>query len=311
VNLTLIVLLCFLAIVLVAVAVVMLLRDLVFAGKGPKTTSLLERSRMLRKSAKASEAVPRSVIDKMDRGFDRLILESGVDFSSLTAGLICIAFGLVIGGALWLSFNRPEIGLLMAAFGMGCPLIWLMFKRRKRMIALREEIPQLLDLLARSARAGRSLEQSLKLASEEMSGTLGTELDLCVKQLEVGRSFSAVMKSLTNRIRLLEVRILASTLTVQRQSGGNLPETLDRMARVVRDRLFANKKMRATTSAGRASAMLIAAICPIAYLTMFILQPEHMSVLLNDSLGQMLLMVAVTLELVGMFWVANLLKEEE
>lgn len=82
------------------------------------------------------------------------------------------------------------------------------------------------------------------------------------------------------------------------------------MSTVVRDRLFAVKKARATTAAGKISAMLITAICPIAYLVMFVLQPEHMGVLLTDPLGQMLLAAAVIMELVGMARVAMLLKQE-
>ncbi|MBD3672507.1 MAG: type II secretion system F family protein [Planctomycetaceae bacterium] len=310
-SLTIVVLICFIAITLGTITLGMLYRDLVMAGGANKTPSILERSRMLRSMNKRADIPAGTSLEKLDRWFDQLILESGVPFSSLSAGLLCVTTGLGLGGAVWLFLNRPEVGLMTAALSMTLPLIWFMFKRRKRMLEIREEIPQLLDLLARSTRAGRSLEQSLTLANEEMKGHLSNELGLCIQQLEVGKSFSAVMKSLAGRIQLLEVRILASTLTVQRLAGGNLPETLDRMAKVVRDRLYANKKIRAATAAGKTSALLIATICPIAYATMFVLQPDHMKVLLDDPLGQSLLLTAAGLELLGMFWVASLLKQEE
>jgi len=307
---TIVAIICFFAIAAIVIAVSLLVRDLVFSGQSETSVSLVQRSRMLRRAAKATESDAKSISDQIDRGFDRLVLESGVDYSSLTAALLCIVSGLMAGGLVLITLDHPAAAALVGAFALPMPLFYLMFKRKKRLTTFRTEIPQLLDLLARSARAGRSLEQSLELASVEMSGDLGKELDTCVKQLKVGRSFAAVMKSLASRVRLLEVRILATTLIVQRGAGGNLPETLDRMSSVVRDRLFAVKKARATTAAGKTSAMLITAICPIAYLTMFILQPEHMSVLLTDPLGQMLLTAAVVMELVGMAWVAMLLKQE-
>ncbi len=307
-NPSLIIVICFAGVLLSVIAVCLLLRDLVFSGPTP-APSLVDRSRMYRRNAKASGAASTSLIDRIDRGFDRLVIESGATMSSLTAMLGCVACGLLLGGVFYMLREQVIAALLIAAIGMSFPLLVLAVKRTRRLARIREEIPQLLDLLARSARAGRSLEQSLQLAAREMRGELGKELENCGKQIDMGRSFAAVMKSLAARIRLLEVRILATTLIVQRASGGNLPETLDRMSTVVRDRLFARKRMKAATSAGRTSALLIAAICPIAYMVMFIVQPEHMNVLLTDSLGQTLLMLAAVLEIVGMAWVAGLLKQ--
>lgn len=308
-SLSIVVVICFVGIALFVGAVCMLIRDLVFSGTA-ETESLVDRSRMLRRTAKAAAAKPNTLGDRIDQGFDRLVLESGAPMSSLSAALACVASGLVVGGLFFMV--REELGpaLILAAVGMAIPLVWLSIKRGRRIRQIREEIPQLLDLLSRSARAGRSLEQSLQLASQELRGVLGAELGACAKQLDMGRSFGSVMKSLAGRLRLLEIRILATTLMVQRTSGGNLPETLDRMSTVVRDRLFARKRMKAATSAGRTSAILIAAICPLAYAVMFIVQPEHVGVLLTDSLGQTLLMVAAVLELVGVFWVVSLLKQQ-
>ena len=122
---------------------------------------------------------------------------------------------------------------------------------------------------------------------------------------------SAVVKSLSRRIRLVDFQILATTLAVQRQTGGNLAETLQRMAVVIRDRMNTRRHLRSATAAGRASAMLIATICPLAYLFMFFWQPEHMKILYEDPLGQTMLCVAVALELTGILWVVALLRQQD
>jgi tight adherence protein B len=119
-----------------------------------------------------------------------------------------------------------------------------------------------------------------------------------------------VMKSLAMRIRLMELRLFATTLSVHRQAGGNLPETLERMSQVVRDRITGQRQLKAATGAGRASALLIATISPLAYLIMFLWQPEHIRVLYEDPLGLTMLVCAVILEIVGILWVAALLRND-
>ena len=118
------------------------------------------------------------------------------------------------------------------------------------------------------------------------------------------------MKSLASRVRLVELRIFATTLGVYRRTGGSLADTLERMSGVIRDRLSAYRQMRAATGAGRASTLLIATICPIAYVIMFLWQPEHVRLLYEDPLGRTMLIVAVLLEIVGVLWAVALLRQE-
>jgi Flp pilus assembly protein TadB len=107
------------------------------------------------------------------------------------------------------------------------------------------------------------------------------------------------------------MRILATTLIVQRQTGGRLSETLERMSGVVRDRLNAQRQIRASTGAGRSSTLIIAAIAPIAYAAMFLFHRPHVQTLFDDSFGRMLLLVAIVLEVIGLVWVFTLLRKED
>jgi tight adherence protein B len=182
--------------------------------------------------------------------------------------------------------------------------------RVRRMREIREQLPNVLDMLARAVRAGTSLDQAIKIVGSEAGGVLGREFTQCARQLEMGRSLPAVVKSLAMRVRLIEMRILSTTLSVQRQSGGNLADSLERMAGVIRDRLTARRRLRAATGAGRASTLLIATLGPLAYLVMFVWQPEHMSIMYQDPLGQLMLFTAISLEVVGILWVASLLRQE-
>src|SRR5690606_25529622 len=109
------------------------------------------------------------------------------------------------------------------------------------------------------------------------------------QELQMGRSLDRVLKSLSSRVRLVDMRILTTTLIVQRRSGGHLSETLERMAMVVRDRLTAARQMKASTGAGRMSTMIVAGIAPLATIAISILHREHFTLLFEDSLGRVLL----------------------
>jgi tight adherence protein B len=268
------------------------------------------RRTLRRRPTVFDQAPARSVSGKIDQAFDHLVLESGWDCSPVTGFLMLIASGLLVGGVLWSYNNDLLSGIAGMALGMTLPLVVMMVQRSRRLHAVREQLPYVLDLLARAVRAGESLDNAIALVGRETKGVLGKEFLQCARQLQMGSSVESIVKSLASRIRLVELRILATTLTVHRQAGGNLAEALERMAGVVRDRLSARRQMRASTGAGRASAILIATVSPLAYLVMFLWQPEHVRVLYDDPLGLTLLAVAVTLEVIGVLWVVALLQNE-
>lgn len=312
-DLSLVTLVCFLAVVAGAIAGVMLLRDLALPGspspgRGPSLS--VRRTGLKRRPTVFDQPPAQSVSGRIDQAFDHLVLESGWDCTPIAGFLLVLASGLLAGGLLWSYYDNLLTGIVGMSIGMIAPLIVMMVQRARRMHAVREQLPYVLDLLARAVRAGESLDQAISLVGRETKGLLGREFAQCARQLEMGRSVESVVKSLAARIRVIELRILATTLTVHRQAGGNLAEALERMAGVVRDRLSARRQMRATTGAGRASAILIATISPLAYLIMFLWQPEHVRILYQDPLGLSLLVMAVILEMVGVLWVVALLQNE-
>lgn len=308
-SLELVSLIVFVAIVVVVGAVALVVRDL-FAPRAATTGGLTLGRPLRRRPNVFDETEARSLLGRMDQGFDRLVLETGFELTPYAAFLVLLASGLLIGGMLWIYTENVLAGLAGGILGMIIPLIVMSVYRARRMRAIREQLPQVLDLLARAVRAGASVDGAILLAGNEAGGVLGREFRNCSRQIEMGRSLPSVMQTFAARIRVVELRILATVLAVQRQTGGNLAETLERMSGVIRDRLWAQRQMKAATGAGRASALLIATICPIAWVIMFLWQPEHVRILLEDPLGQMLFIAAIVLEIVGIIWVVALLKQD-
>jgi tight adherence protein B len=311
-TLELVSLICFIALTLATATGFMVIRDLATPGSVLARRSITGGAiRGLRRPHTVFDEAPaRSVTGRIDQAFDRLVLESGHQTSPVAFLLLLIASGLLVAGNLWLTFDNELAAIGGMLMGMVIPLVVISLHRARRLRKVREELPRVLDLWARAVRAGESLDQAVALVASESSGVLGKEFKQCSHQLEMGLAVPIVMKSLAARISVLELRMLATTLAVHRQTGGNLAETLERMSSVVRDRLNAYRQMRATTGAGRASAMLIATISPVAYVIMFLWQPDHFSILYEDPLGLTLLTLAFVLEVVGIFWVIGLLRSD-
>jgi tight adherence protein B len=291
-----------------ALAVGLVVREFVWAARGAQgsRTTVRRRARDI-----YDAAPPDTLVARFDQGFDRLIVESGSDWVPTTVFLGMVALSLAGGGGAWLATDEPLMGIAAALAGLLLPLATFAVLRLRRRAALREQLPHVVDLLARATRAGRSLEQAMGLVAQEAGGVLGPEFQRCEQQLQIGRSFEKAVKSLAGRVSLIEMQILATTLIVQRQAGGPLSETLDRMVTVIRDRLSAQRQVRAATAAGRLSTIVVASIAPLALVCLFAFQRDHLRSLFDDPLGRSMLMVALVLEIVGLAWVLWLLRAEE
>lgn len=268
-------------------------------------------SRRLRRVNTAFDESPAtSLSQKIDQGFNRLVMESGTNLLPITGFLVTLASAIAAGGVALVFTNDVVASCGAGMLGLLVPLFVFSVRRRHRMMKIREELPLVLDMVARATRAGQSTDQAIELVGSEAGGILGEEFNLCARQLSMGRSFERVMKSLASRVRLVDIRIFSTTLIVQKQSGGRLSETLERMSAVVRDRLNAHRQIRASTGAGRASTLIIGAVAPIAYVFVFIFHRPHLEIMYSNPLGQTLLLTALILELTGLCWVAYLLRTE-
>jgi len=305
VDLTVLALICFAAITFIVAAAGLFVRDLATAGGRRGEGSLLRRLPLAR-----DERPPRGIAGRIDLALERLVVESGLDWTSMAAALLLIAGGLLVGGVFWIWTENLLATAIGGLIGMALPLPILAYHRAKRLRLLRERMPDALDLVARAVRAGESLDQAIDLAGQKGPEPLATEFRRCARQMQMGLAMNAVMRALVHRVRIMEMRIFATTLAVHRQSGGNLAITLERMAAVIRERITYQRQVRAATAAGRFSAAMIATAGPLLFGYMFFFQYEYAGRLITLPLGQSLLVIAVVLEITGLLWIARMLKTD-
>jgi len=226
------------------------------------------------------------------------------------AFLTAVFVGLIPSGIvlLWRD-DLFEAAAAMAA-GMVIVMAYYLFLRRQRHVAMQEQLPEVMELLARAVRAGETLDQAIELVADTTSEPLGVEFRRCSRQLDMGLSVDAAMQSMALRVPLSEMRILATALSVQRRTGGSLPTTLERLSFVVRDRISYHRQFRAATGAGRISTILIGAAGPLVAIYMLVWQREYFNRFTETFPGQVLLATAIILQVIGMLWIYLLLRSD-
>jgi len=305
-NTSLVALAVFLALASALAALAFLVRDVVLAVAATKETG--GRVRLRRLNYLPEDPSSQGPVAGFDRWFVRLVGETGLRWTPTTAALLVMLSGLIAGGAIFVGTDQVVPSSLGAMAAMAAALVFLAVRRARRVGQLQQQLPAALDMLGRSMRAGLSLEDAVELVGSRFAEPLAAEFRFCSKQLAMGLSLQAVMRSLVQRVRLMDVKIFTTTLSVHRQTGGNVARVLERLAAVIRDRLNCRRQLKATTGAGRLSAMLIAAIGPLLFLYLMAFQPQYAEVMLESPLGQTMLVGAVALELIGLVWTARLLK---
>ena len=192
--------------------------------------------------------------------------------------------------------------------GMLAVLGGLALRRARRLRLLQDQLPGALDTLARSLRAGQSVDEAFAFAGSHLPEPLAGEFRFCAHQLTLGLGMPAVMRSLVERVQVNDMRIFTTTLAVHRETGGNLAKVLERLAAVVRERLNYRRQLKAVTGAGRLSAILIAGVGPLLFAYMVLCLPQYLKAMLESSVGQSIFVVAITMQVIGLIWIIRLLR---
>ncbi len=179
------------------------------------------------------------------------------------------------------------------------PLIWLMLRRRKRLRKFAKQLPGALELIARALRAGHSLASGFHLVSEEMTAPIGLEFQRVFEENNLGIPFDDALNALTDRVPNLDLRFFVTALILQRQTGGDLAEILDKIGELIRDRFQIWGQVQALTGEGRLSGIVLLALPPVLFGTVYYLNPDYISVLFTDPMGKKMLAGGVILQVLG------------
>lgn len=209
--------------------------------------------------------------------------------------VVLLAVGVVAVGVLGLPLPVLLVLTLLAAL----PWWQVARLRAERIARFEEQFPDALDLMSRAMRAGHSFASAVRLCGDEIPQPLGRELRQFAEELNYGVSFSEAVNDLARRVPVREVAYFVVAILVQRESGGNLIEILDKIGALVRQRIHLAGEIRAITAQGRLSARIMLAL-PFVFCTLiYQIQPELISFLWIDPMGRILAWTALLMLVMG------------
>jgi len=235
-------------------------------------------------------------------------LQTMLDQSGLQLGMIpLLAYSTgsaalvgLIGGVLQRSFL---VALGGAALGVFLPLVYVRFKRNARMEAIRKQLSDAFDLMARILRAGQSMAQAMLGVAKDFPSPIAEEFAFSFEQQNLGLSPEISLRGLARRTGLIELNIFVVAVLVQRQVGGNLSEILEKLAHVVRERYRMRGVIKGLTAEGRLQALVLMALPPLLFVAMFVVNREYAVILLNTPA---LIVGMLFFQGVGALWIRKI-----
>jgi len=225
--------------------------------------------------------------------------QADIDISPPKFTMIIIAA--FVGGTVAIAVT--PLPILLAPIGgavLGSlPLLWLSFKRKSRLAKFGRQMPEALELLGRSLRAGHSLANGFGLVGSEMGEPIAKEFRRVFEEQNFGIPLEEALEDLSDRVPNMDLRFFATAVILQRTTGGDLSEILDKIGHLVRERLQILGQIQALTGEGRLSGIVLLAMPPALFLFMLKLNPEYVMQLFTDELGHYMLGIAVVTQVIG------------
>lgn len=312
-GLTIFLLVCFLAVVLLIEGGFLLWRD----TSSSEVRQLERRLRALQAGGHSTEA---SSLIKAREGenagplkklllslprvssLELLFQQAGVGMTTSRflsmAGLLMVAVflvALVLRQPIWLA-------LLLGGLSATIPFIWLSWARRKRLNKVESQLPDAVDLIARALRAGHSFPPALQMVADELPDPIGSEFGIAFDEINYGIPVSDAMMNLATRVPVDDLRFFAVAVILQRETGGNLAEILGNIATLIRERFKLMGTVRVLAAEGKMSAWVLTLLPFATALVINLVSPGFMQVLWTDPAGNRLVILALIAMLIGIFW---------
>ena len=238
-----------------------------------------------------------------------LLDQADVDWSASSTALNLGGIALVATvGLAVLQFN------LIVALGCGAgvvafPLLWFNFRRKRRLVKLTNQLPDVFEMMSQALRAGHSLAGAIQTVYEQLPSPIATEFARVYHEQNLGVKIEDALQSMADRVDSLDIRFFVTAVMIQRQTGGDLAEVLDNISSVIRGRIELQGMVRGLTAEGRLSGWVLFALPIVVFFGSWIMNPDYASALIEEPSGRIMLMIAAGMQLMGIAmirWIVNI-----
>jgi len=274
------------------------------SGARAEVASLLRQSYLQKLSPleRSLETLP-----GMDR-LARLIEQTGHATPAYRIIMLSAAGAAAGAVAGWLSTRVWFAALLLALLAASAPFLKILRDRARRVAKFEEQLPEALDVIKRALKAGHPFSQTLKLIAEDMDAPVSSEFELVFTEINYGSDVRTAMLGLVERVPSVSVMAFITAVLVQKETGGNLAETLERITSVIRGRFKLHRRVRTLSAEGRLSAWILAMVPLVLFVIIWFTTPDYLPTLLKHPLGSRLIMGAAVLAILGIAWIRRIIR---
>ena len=229
----------------------------------------------------------------------RLIYQADMTMTAGALLLTSLACLVVAGLVVYLRTGAGLLAFAVAAVAGAAPFLFVLQKRARRFAKFEEGLPATLDLMVSAMRAGQSLISALGVVAREVPDPIGREFRICFDEQNYGLELRTAMQNLVTRVPLQDMRIIVSAILIQKESGGNLAEVLDKTAQLTRERFRIKNQIRVHTAQGRLTGWILSLLPVVVGFLLYMLNPNLMSSLWKNPKGVNLMYLAGGMEIIG------------
>jgi tight adherence protein B len=197
--------------------------------------------------------------------------------------------------------------IVLSVVAAAIPILHVAWQRKKRLRKFNAQLPDTLDLLSRSLAVGHAFSESLNQVASEMPDPIAAEFRATFEEQKLGLSTKVALDRLTERVPLMDLRLCVTAMHIQRETGGNLAEILEKVSQTIRERFKIMEDFRSMTTSARASGWILCALPFALVFVLTVLDPNYMSVLVHDQRGHYVIAFAIVWQTIGMLLIKKFL----
>jgi len=239
-----------------------------------------------------------------------LIEQSGRNTPAHRLLLLSIVIGSSAGFLTWFFTSSIPIGIIAGSITATVPFLKINFDRSKRLLKFEEQLPEAMDIMIRALKAGHPFSETLKLVAEEMDKPISTEFGITFADINYGLDVRQAFLNLLERVPNMTLMTVVIAVIVQRETGGNLAETLANISAVVRGRFRFQRRVRTLSAEGRMSAWILALIPFVLFIGIMVTTPSYLELLITEPAGIKIISISFIMVIIGIFWLRRIIRIE-
>ncbi len=242
----------------------------------------------------------------LTKKIDKAIVQADFGFTAesfLTK--IFIAVVIILGGGFFLKINLYVL-VACAFFTFYLPIFVVNFAAKRRMKKLVSQLPDVFELISQALRAGHSLASGIQLIGKQLPEPAGMEFSRVFHEQNLGIKIEEALSNFADRANELDIRFFVTAVLIQRQTGGDLAEILDKIGEVIRDRIKIMGQVQALTAEGRMSGWVLSILPVVVFFAAWAMNPIYAGVLLYEKEGQFMLGTAIFFQIIGMLMIKKI-----